>query len=67
MAVSLPNGRRPQNSKDPIRNRENTDELRPQKKGGLSPPCLRNGADEPYFFISSFFVSPPFSILTSMM
>jgi hypothetical protein len=41
--------------------------LRPQKKGGLSPPCVRNGADGPYFFISSFFVSLPFSILTSMM
>ncbi len=53
--------------KGTIRNRENTDELRPQKKGGLSPPCVRNCADEPYFLISSFFVSAPFSILTSMM
>ena len=34
------NGRRPQNSKDPIRNRENTDELRLQKKGGLVAALL---------------------------
>ncbi len=37
------------------------------KRAAWSPPCLRNGADEPYFSISSFFVALPFSILTSMM
>jgi hypothetical protein len=38
-----------------------------RKRAAWSPPCVRNGADEPYFFISSFFVALPFSILTSMM
>ena len=36
-----------------------------RKRAAWSPPGLRN--DEPYFFISSFFVASPFSILTSVM